>query len=97
MQLINDSTKWSVENVNGDRRFWKDHDSAIHGRYLTPWLWVTNTIGNFMIELDRRINNPVDTTGLGSITSYDEFTNNWLSRQRAPEKVPEHWPGVLDV
>jgi hypothetical protein len=97
MQLINDSTKWSVENVNGDRRFWKDHDSAIHGRYLTPWLWVTNTIGNFMIELDRRIKNPVDTTGLGSITSYDEFMNNWLSRQRAPEKVPEHWPGVLDV
>ena len=97
MQLINDSTKWSVENVNGDRRFWKDHDSAIHGRYLTPWLWVTNTIGNFMIELDRRIKNPVDTTGLGSITSYDEFMSKWLSRQRAPEKVPEHWPGVLDV
>ena len=97
MQLINDSTKWSVENVNGDRRFWKDHDSAIHGRYLTPWLWVTNTIGNFMIELDRRINNPVDMTGLGSINSYDEFLSNWLSRQRAPEKVPEHWPGVLDV
>jgi hypothetical protein len=97
MQLINDSTKWSVENVNGDRRFWKDHDSAIHGRYLTPWLWVTNTIGNFMIELDRRIKNPVDTTGLGSISSYDEFMTKWLSRQRAPEKVPEHWPGVLDV
>ena len=97
MQLINDSTKWSVENVNGDRRFWKDFDTAIHGRYLTPWLWVTNTIGNFMIELDRRINNPVDTTGLGTINSFDEFLTNWLSRQRAPEKVPEHWPGVLDV
>lgn len=97
MQLINDSTKWSVDNTAGDRRFWKDHDSAVHGRYLTPWLWVTNTIGNFMIELDRRINNPVDTTGLGSINSYDEFLTNWLSRQRAPEKVPEHWPGVLDV
>jgi len=97
MQLINDSTKWSVDNINGDRRFWKDHDSAIHGRYLTPWLWVTNTIGNFMIELQRRIDNPVDTTGLGSINSYDEFLKNWLSRQRAPSKVPEHWPGVLDV
>ena len=97
MQLINDSTKWSIDNINGDRRFWKDHDSAIHGRYLTPWLWVTNTIGNFMIELQRRIDNPVDITGLGSITSYDGFLKNWLSRQRAPSKVPEHWPGVLDV
>ena len=97
MQLINDSTKWSVDNVKGDRRFWKDHDSAVHGRYLTPWLWVTNTIGNFMIELDRRIKNPVDRTGLSNITTYDEFVNKWLSRQRAPEKVPEHWPGVLDV
>ena len=97
MQLINDSTKWSVENVAADRRFWKETDTGISGIHLLPWFWVTNTIGNFMTELQRKINNPVDTTGLGTITSYDEFQTNWLSRQRVPEKVPEHWPGILDV
>ena len=97
MQLINDSTKWSVENTAGDRRFWKETDSGIAGKHLAPWFWVTNTVGNFMTELQRRIENPVDNTGLGSITNYDEFLKNWLSRQRAPAKVPEHWPGVLDV
>jgi hypothetical protein len=97
MQLINDSTKWSVENTAGDRRFWKETDSGIAGKHLAPWFWVTNTVGNFMTELQRRIENPVDNTGLGSITNYNEFLTNWLSRQRAPAKVPEHWPGVLDV
>jgi len=97
MQLINDSTKWSVENTSGDRRFWKETDSGIAGKHLAPWFWVTNTVGNFMTELQRRIENPVDNTGLGSVTNYDEFLKNWLSRQRAPAKVPEHWPGILDV
>ena len=50
-----------------------------------------------MTELQRKIDNPVDTTGLGTIKTYDEFLTNWLSRQRVPDKVPQHWPGVLDV
>ena len=97
MVLINDSTKWSVENITADRRYWKETDTGIDGKNLLPWFWVTNTIGNFMTELQRKIDNPVDTTGLGTITTYDEFLTNWLSRQRVPDKVPQHWPGVLDV
>ena len=97
MELINNSTKWSEENINGDLRFWKSDDVSLYGRNLLPWSWVTNTIGNFMNELDRRIENPVDTTGLGTITSYDEFLTNWLSRQRVPDKVPEYWPTKLDI
>ena len=96
-QLTNDSTKWSVDNVEKERRFWKETESGIHGRYLTPWFWVTNTIEHFIDELQRRIKNPVDLTGLSSIKTYNEFERHWLSRQRAPEKVPEHWPSVLDV
>ena len=97
MELINNSTKWSEDNTNLDLRFRKPDDVSLHGRNLLPWSWVTNTIGNFMIELQRRIENPVDTTGLGTIKTYDEFLTNWLSRQRVPDKVPQHWPGVLDV
>ena len=97
LQLINDSTKWSVKNTTGERRYWETHKTGLYGKHLTPWFWVTNTIGNFMIELQRRIENPVDTTGLSSVSNYDEFLTNWLSRQRTPDKVPEHWPGVLDV
>jgi hypothetical protein len=50
-----------------------------------------------MDEIDRRIQNPHDETGLSTITSYDEFITRWLPRQRAPSKVPEYWPTRLDV
>ena len=50
-----------------------------------------------MNELDRRIEQSVDKTGLSSVTTYDEFLTNWLSRQRSPDKVPEHWPTKLDI
>ena len=61
------------------------------------WYWVTNTIEHFLDELQRRIETPVDIYGLSSIETYDDFQNRWLPRQRSPEKVPEHWGGVLDV
>ena len=61
------------------------------------WYWVTNTIEHFLDELQRRIETPVDIHGLSSIETYDDFKNRWLPRQRSPEKVPEHWGGVLDV
>ena len=94
-QVIDESTKWSIHNIEKDRGFIRP--GGEHAYQLLIWSWVTNTIGNFMIELQRRIENPVDTTGLGTIKTYDEFLTNWLSRQRVPEKVPQHWPGVLDV
>ena len=56
-----------------------------------------NTVQHFMDELNRRQENPHDETGLSNINSYEEFTKYWLPRQRAPQKVPEHWPARLDV
>ena len=50
-----------------------------------------------MDEINRRQQDPQDTTGLSSISNYSEFTTNWLPRQRAPQKVPEYWPTALDV
>ena len=47
----------SLDNVEKERRFWKETESGIHGRYLTPWFWVTNTIEHFIDELQRRIKN----------------------------------------
>ena len=50
-----------------------------------------------MDELNRRIENPHDETGLSTVQTYDDFMRYWLPRQRAPEKVPEYWPTRLDV
>ena len=94
-QLINDSTKWSIYNKDAERRFIRP--GGEHGYRLLMWYWVTNTIEHFIDELQRRINNPSDLYGLSSISTYDDFRNRWLPRQRAPSKVPEHWPAVLDV
>jgi len=94
-QLINDSTKWSIYNKETERRFTRP--GGEHGYRLLMWYWVTNTIEHFLDELQRRIETPVDIHGLSSIETYDDFKNRWLPRQRSPEKVPEHWGGVLDV
>ena len=50
-----------------------------------------------MDEINRRQQNPVDETGLSNIKNYDDFIKYWLPRQRAPQKVREHWPNKLDV
>ena len=64
---------------------------------LLVWYWVTNTVQHFMDELDRRMKNPIDETGLCNVKNYDDFLKHWLPRQRAPQKVREHWPMRLDV
>jgi len=94
-QLINDSTKWSIHNKDAERRF--QRAGGEHGYRLLMWYWVTNTIEHFIDELQRRMDNPSDLHGLSSISTYDDFRNRWLPRQRAPQKVPEYWPAVLDV
>ena len=94
-QLINDSTKWSIHNKDKERKFILS--GGEDGYRLLVWYWVTNTVQHFMDELQRRINRPHDATGLSNINNYEEFTRYWLPRQRAPQKVPEHWPMRLDV
>ena len=94
-QLINDSTKWSIYNKTAERKFIRP--GGEHGYRLLMWFWVTNTIEHFIDELQRKINNPVDVYGLSIISTYNDFRNRWLPRQRVPEKVPEHWPVRLDV
>ena len=93
--IINESTKRSIHNVEKDRKFIRP--GGEHAYRLLVWYWVTNTVQHFMDEINRRQQNPVDETGLSTITSYEEFTRNWLPRQRAPQKVPEYWPTRLDV
>ena len=95
MQLINDSTKWSVDNLDKERKFIKPNCNS--GYHLLVWYWVMNTIQHFMDELNRRIESPVDTNGLSHIKTYSEFSKYWLPRQRGPSKVPEYWPPRLDV
>ena len=93
--IIDEATKWSVFNKDKERKFIRPGG---HDAYrLLVWYWVTNTVQHFMDEIHRRQQEPTDTTGLSSITNYDEFMTNWLPRQRAPQKVPEHWPVRLDV
>jgi|TARA_B110000858_G_scaffold169783_1_gene199143 hypothetical protein len=94
-QVIDESTKWSIHNIEKDRGFIRP--GGEHAYQLLIWYWVTNTVQHFMDEIDRRIQNPHDETGLSTITSYDEFITRWLPRQRAPSKVPEYWPTRLDV
>ena len=94
-QIINEATKWSIHNTDKDRKFIRPGGEDAYR--LLVWYWVTNTVQHFMDEIHRRQQEPTDTTGLSSITNYDEFMTNWLPRQRAPQKVPEHWPVQLDV
>ena len=95
MSLINNSTKWSVDNTEKARKFIKP--GGMEGYHMLVWHWVMNTVQHFMDELDRRIQNPIDKNGLSHIKTYNEFTRHWLPRQRSPSKVPEHWPARLDV
>ena len=93
--IINESTKWSVHNKDKERKFIRpDGENAYR---LLVWYWVTNTVQHFMDELDRRMKNPIDETGLCNVKNYDDFLKHWLPRQRAPQKVREHWPMRLDV
>ena len=94
-QIIDESTKWSVHNKDKERKFIRPGGEDAYR--LLVWYWVTNTVQHFMDELNRRIIKPHDETGLSNINNYEEFTKYWLPRQRAPEKVPEHWPVRLDV
>jgi len=94
-QLINDSTKWSIHNKDRERKFIRPGGHS--GYHLLVWHWVMNTVQHFMDELQRRSENPIDITGLSNINNYEEFTRYWLPRQRASQKVPEHWPVRLDV
>ena len=93
--IINEATKWSVHNKDKERKFIRPGGEDAYR--LLVWYWVTNTVQHFMDELNRRIIKPHDVTGLSNINNYEEFTKYWLPRQRAPEKVPEHWPVRLDV
>ena len=93
--IINESTKWSVHNKDKERKFIRPGGEDAYR--LLVWYWVTNTVQHFMDELNRRMIKPHDETGLSSINNYEEFTKYWLPRQRAPAKVPEHWPVQLDV
>ena len=93
--IINESTKWSIHNKEKVRSFIRP--GGEHGNKLLVWYWVMNTVCHFMDELNRRIENPHDETGLSTISTYDEFMRTWLPRQRAPQKVPEYWPTKLDV
>ena len=94
-QLINDSTKWSIHNKEKKRIFVKPNGKD--GYRLLMWYWVMNNVCHFMDELNRRIENPHDETGLYAIKTYDDFQRYWLPRQRVPSKVPDHWPVRLDV
>ena len=94
-QVINESTKWSIHNKEKERKFIRPGGEDAYR--LLVWYWVTNTVQHFMDELNRRIQKPYDETGLSNINNYEEFTKYWLPRQRAPAKVPEHWPVRLDV
>ncbi len=93
--IINEATKWSVHNKDKERKFIRPDGNDAYR--LLVWYWVMNTVQHFMDELNRRIVKPHDETGLSNINNYEEFTKYWLPRQRAPEKVPEHWPVRLDV
>ncbi len=93
--IIDEATKWSIFNKEKERKFIRPGGEDAYR--LLVWYWVTNTVQHFMDEIHRRQQDPQDTTGLSSISNYDEFTRNWLPRQRAPEKVPEYWPTALDV
>jgi len=94
-QIINESTKWSFHNKEKSRKFIRPGGEDAYR--LLVWYWVTNTVQHFMDELHRRKESPQDNTGLSSVKEYKDFTDCWLPRQRAPEKVPEHWPVQLDV
>ena len=93
--IIDNSTKWSVHNLEKDRKFIRPGGEDAYR--LLVWYWVTNTVQHFMDEINRRQQTRHDETGLSTISNYDEFITRWLPRQRAPQKVPEYWPTALDV
>ena len=93
--IIDESTKWSVHNIEKDRKFIRPDGE--HAYRLLVWYWVMNTVQHFMDEINRRQETLHDETGLSTISNYDEFITRWLPRQRAPQKVPEYWPTRLDV
>ena len=94
-QIIDESTKWSIHNKEKARVF--KRPGGEHGYRLLMWFWVMNNVCHFMDEMNRRIENPHDETGLHAIKNYDDFQRYWLPRQRAPAKVIENWPSRLDV
>ena len=94
--LIQECTKWSLENTEKERLY--NTDKGKDGAKLLPFFWQMQVVENFMTRVNDMVNNPssVPNRGLSNIKDYKQFVNDWLPLQGSQDKLEESFSGSLD-
>ena len=94
--LIQESTKWSDKNIEKKRLY--NSDIGFDGSKLLPFFNQMQVVEHFMDWVNKYVEDPtlINSKGLASVSTYEDFMLYWLPLQGKQDKLEEHFSSTLE-